>query len=97
MTIFNTKVNIFNTFTTVAPTVASKPISEAPILCPDINTISSFSISHPWKTNFQIAFKISVDQTSIASLQNVYIFFLLDHDSEPKTEIQTNISIKEPC
>lgn len=43
------KVNCFNTFTIVLPTVASTPISEGPILCPDINTTSSFPMSHPWK------------------------------------------------
>lgn len=50
--IYQTKSDkYFNTFTFVTPTVASNPISEAPIFCPDCNTIASFSMSHPFKAD----------------------------------------------
>ena len=43
-----------NTFTIITPTVASKPISEAPTSSPDFNTLASFWISHPWPTNILV-------------------------------------------
>ena len=41
---------LFNTFTIITPTVASRPISEAPSLSPDFKTTASFSMSHPCKS-----------------------------------------------
>lgn len=39
-----------STLTVVAPTAASKPISEAPNISPDVKTTASFSISTPYQS-----------------------------------------------